>query len=56
MKMRWQDTAMSGAPPAPGSRTDGAAYGPMTVVLMLPKRSSWAAPRKPTVIRPLCSQ
>ena len=32
------------------------AYGPITVVLMLPKRSSCAAPRKPTVIRPLCSQ
>ncbi len=41
---------------APGSRTVGVAYGPITVVLMLPKRSSCAAPRNPTVIRPLCSQ
>ena len=26
------------------------------VVLILPKRSTWAAPRKPTSMRPPCSQ
>src|SRR5215468_6199697 len=52
-----QNAAISGAPPAPGSRTFGSAYLlPMTVVLMLPNLSSCAAPRNPTSIRPGCSQ
>ena len=38
----------------PGRRVWGASYGPMTVVLMLPKRSIWAAPRNPTSISPPC--
>jgi len=53
---RPQDRAISGAPPAPGSRTLGAPYGPMTVVLMSPRRSISAAPRKPTSMRPGWSQ
>ena len=56
MKIRWQAAAISGAPPAPGNRTAGDAYDPMTVVLMFAKRLICAAPRKPTVIRPLGSQ
>jgi hypothetical protein len=44
--------AISHAPPLPGSRVRGASYGPITVVLMLPNRSIWAAPRKPTSMRP----
>ena len=44
--------AISHAPPEPGSRVVGWSYGPMTVVLMLPNRSIWAAPRNPTSIRP----
>ena len=51
-----QDAAISGAPPAPGSRTTGSSYSPMTVVLRLPKRSIWAPERKPTSIRPGWSQ
>jgi hypothetical protein len=51
-----QDAAISGAPPAPGSRTVGSSYSPMTVVLRLPKRSTWAPERKPTSIRPGWSQ
>ena len=47
---------LSGAPPEPGRRTVGSSYSPITVVLMLPYRSIWAAPRKPTPIRPGCSQ
>ena len=51
------EAAISGAPPAPGSRTAGEPYDvPMTVVLMLAKRSICAAPRNPTSIRPGCSQ
>ena len=46
--------AISQAPPLPGSRVVGLSYGPMTVVLMLPNRSIWAAPRNPTSIRPPC--
>ena len=56
MKIRAQAVAISGAPPAPGSRTVGDSYSPTTVVLMLANRSIWAAPRNPTVIRPLWSQ
>ena len=48
--------AISGAPPAPGRRTFGSSYEPMTVELRLPWRSIWAAPRNPTSIRPPCNQ
>ena len=44
--------AISHAPPEPGSRVSGFSYGPMTVVLMFPNRSIWAAPRNPTSISP----
>ncbi len=44
--------AISHAPPEPGRRVVGWSYGPMTVVLMLPNRSIWAAPRKPTSMSP----
>src|SRR5205823_1226899 len=47
--------AISAAPPDPGNRTLGRAYGPITVVLILPKRSTWAPPRNPTSMRPFCS-
>ena len=47
-------TAMSHAPPLPGRRTRGLSYGPITVVLMFPRRSICAAPRKPTSISPPC--
>ncbi len=41
----------------PGGGRSGASYdAPIVVVLMLAKRSIWAAPRKPTSIRPGCSQ
>jgi len=43
-------SAISQAPPEPGSRTDGVSYGPMTVVFRLPQRSIWAAPSIPTSI------
>ena len=53
---RFAWAAISGAPPAPGSRTFGSSYDPITVELRLPSRSICAAPRKPTSIRPPCSQ
>ena len=56
MNTSWQEVAISGAPPPPGSRTLGLLYGPTTVVLRLAKRSICAPPRKPTVMRPPCSQ
>ena len=56
MKTLWHEVAISGAPPPPGKRTLGFSYWPITVVFMLPNLSSCAAPRKPTVIRPPCSQ
>src|SRR5436190_2136861 len=40
------DAAISRAPPAPGSRTCGEAYEPITVVLMFAKRSSCATPTR----------
>ena len=45
--------AISGAPPAPGSRTRRLVRSsPITVLLRLPWRSICAAPRKPTSTRP----
>ena len=38
---------MSFAPPLPGSRTRGRSMLPITLVLMFPYMSTWAAPRKP---------
>ncbi len=46
--------AISGAPPEPGNRTVGAPYGPITVLLSRPNRSTCAAPRNPTSTRPRC--
>ncbi len=50
------EAAISGAPPAPGRRVRGWPYSPITVELMFPNRSSCAALRKPTSIRPAWSQ
>ena len=47
-----QCAAISGAPPAPGRRTFGWPYSPITVEFRFPYRSIWAAPRNARSMRP----